>query len=192
MTVPASNFVTVFLAESDLVPSTGGPVTWPASWRVEDGQTGDSPENSAPQNETYTFTTPALRQQQESQALTQDAGGKPAMGNSFTWGSYFQSIGVMIFLLVGLWFVLRLIKRAKGPGRPHFSFVKSALSRDDLSLEAQLPLGQNKNISVVRFLNKRLVLGVTDHQITLLDEAAIHEQHSQTPDFQALLDEKQT
>ncbi|WP_300159010.1 flagellar biosynthetic protein FliO [Solidesulfovibrio sp.] len=39
-----------------------------------------------------------------------------------------------------------------------------------LRLQAHLSLGPRKSIVVVRFLHKNLVLGVTDHAITLLTE----------------------
>ena len=200
MTTAAVNSLGIILAqvESDHEVSQAG--AWPVSGRIEDNLAGNQPANpstgglesgSASQGEVFTFTTPALRQQRETQALTHKSGTSPAPDAGFTWGSYFQAIGVMVLLLVGLWFVLRLIKRSKGSGYTRFNAAKSTLNRDDLILEAQLPLGQNKNVSVVRFLNKRLVLGVTDHQINLLDEAAIYDQEAQPPDFQTVFDEEQ-
>lgn len=41
-----------------------------------------------------------------------------------------------------------------------------------LRIVSQLPLGQRKSLVVVRFLNKDLLLGVTDQTITMLTEGA--------------------
>jgi flagellar protein FliO/FliZ len=94
---------------------------------------------------------------------------------AFSWGGYIQAVGVL-FLLVGLlWLALWAVRRHGGlfravPGAGGFS-------RDDLRLEAQLPIGPRKGLMVVRFLNKRLLLGVTDQQITLLTEQYLDHEH---------------
>uniref|UniRef100_A0A7C4AG07 Flagellar protein n=1 Tax=Fundidesulfovibrio putealis TaxID=270496 RepID=A0A7C4AG07_9BACT len=54
-----------------------------------------------------------------------------------------------------------------------------------LRIEGHLALGPRKNIMVVRFLNKLLVLGVTEQSINLLTE--VDQGHAQT-DFQTVLD----
>lgn len=54
-----------------------------------------------------------------------------------------------------------------------------------LRLVAHLALGPRKSIIVVRFLNKDLVLGVTDHSITLLTEGETA--HEPPKDFAATL-----
>ncbi len=85
----------------------------------------------------------------------------------FTWGGYFQSIGILLLLLAALWlFVWFLRKYAR------FNFIPRPgdFPSDGLRLEAQLPLGPRKGLAVVRFLNKRLLVGITDQQITLLQE----------------------
>lgn len=51
----------------------------------------------------------------------------------------------------------------------------------DLRLEAQLPLGRNQSLQVVRYLDKRLLLGVTEQQITLLDSDEIIDREGDTP-----------
>jgi flagellar protein FliO/FliZ len=84
-----------------------------------------------------------------------------------SWQGYLQAIGTM-FLVVGvlgggLW-LMRRSGRFAGMPRP------GAFSRDGLFLERQLPLGQRKHLLVVRFLNKHLLLGVTEQRITLLAE----------------------
>ncbi|WP_281172055.1 flagellar biosynthetic protein FliO [Nitratidesulfovibrio termitidis] len=94
---------------------------------------------------------------------------------AFSWSGYIQAVGVL-FLLVGLlWLALWAVRRHGGlfravPGAGGFS-------RDDLRLEAQLPVGPRKGLMVVRFLNKRLLLGVTDQQITLLTEQDLDQEH---------------
>ncbi|MGJ3523937.1 flagellar biosynthetic protein FliO [Nitratidesulfovibrio sp. D1] len=94
---------------------------------------------------------------------------------AFSWSGYIQAVGVL-FLLVGLlWLALWAVRRHGGlfravPGAGGFS-------RDDLRLEAQLPIGPRKGLMVVRFLNKRLLLGVTDQQITLLTEQDLDHEH---------------
>jgi len=94
---------------------------------------------------------------------------------AFSWSGYIQAVGVL-FLLVGLlWLALWAVRRHGGlfravPGAGGFS-------RDDLRMEAQLPIGPRKGLMVVRFLNKRLLLGVTDQQITLLTEQDLDHEH---------------
>ncbi len=89
------------------------------------------------------------------------------MESAFTWGGYFQAIGTLLILLALLWGVVWLVRRY---GRFNFLPKPGAFPRDGLRLESQLPLGPRKGLMVVRFLNKRLLIGVTDHQITLLKE----------------------
>ncbi|MFW5735206.1 MAG: flagellar biosynthetic protein FliO [Oceanidesulfovibrio sp.] len=89
----------------------------------------------------------------------------PIPGGKVGWSGYFQALGaifLIIAVLAGGFFLLkRFGPRAVGGG---------VFGRGTLQLEAQLPLGPRKSIAVVRFLNKRLVLGVTDSNITLLTE----------------------
>ncbi len=46
----------------------------------------------------------------------------------------------------------------------------SSFSRQDLKVEAQLPLAPKKTLYVVKYLNKRLLIGSTDSSLTLLSE----------------------
>ena len=88
-------------------------------------------------------------------------------GGGFSWWAYGRAIGVLFLVLAALWAALWLLKRSgrfAGMPRP------GSLPRDGLYLEGYLNLGPRKGISVVRFLNKRLLLGITEHQITLLTE----------------------
>lgn len=87
--------------------------------------------------------------------------------SSFSWGGYFQAIGILCLLLAVLWFGVWLLRRY---GRFNFLPKPGALPKGALAMEAQMPLGPRKGLMVVRFLNKRLLLGVTEQQITLLTE----------------------
>lgn len=103
------------------------------------------------------------------------------------WGNYFQAIGVLLLVLgilyMGVWTLKRLGK-LRGFG--------SKLARDGLTVEGQFHLGPKKTLVVVRFLNKRLLLGVTDHHINLLTEMeANHDatQNTSSTDFRDIMDE---
>lgn len=95
------------------------------------------------------------------------AGGPEAAQSAFTWGGYFQALGILCFLLAALWFGVWCIRRY---GKLNFIPRPGALPKDALIMEAQMPLGPKKGLMVVRFLNRRLLLGVTEHQISLLTE----------------------
>jgi len=100
-------------------------------------------------------------------AWAQDAGNSTMRAlpeRDFGWGGDIQALGMVFFLLALVMGGFYLLKRF-GPNRVRI------FGRGMLSVEAQLPLGPRRNVVVVRFLNKRLVLGVTDQQITLLHEA---------------------
>ena len=91
-----------------------------------------------------------------------------ALGHSsFSWSSYIQAVGILFLLVALLWLAVWLARRF---GKFNFLPRPGSLPRDALVMEAQLPLGPRKGLMVVRFLNKRLLLGVTDQQITLLTE----------------------
>ena len=86
----------------------------------------------------------------------------------FTWGGYFQALAVMALLLGMLWGVLWLLRRS---GKFRSIPVPGAFPKESLRMEAQIPLGPKKGLAVVRYLNKRLLLGITEHQIVLLQES---------------------
>ena len=118
-------------------------------------------------------------------AAGQAAGQAAMLGQSaFTWGGYAQAI-VILFLLLGvLWLAVWLARRF---GKFNFLPRPGALPRGALVMEAQLPLGPRKGLMVVRFLNKRLLLGVTDQRITLLSEEEAHHEPPENP-FQQVMD----
>lgn len=94
---------------------------------------------------------------------------------AFTWGNYFKAIGIMLLLLVLFWYVLKMVRKV-GNGR--FLPGQKLLPRDSMYLEGQLPLGQGKSILIVRVLNERLVLGVTEKNINLLTKTGINHAES--------------
>lgn len=87
--------------------------------------------------------------------------------SAFSWSGYFQAIGILCLLLAILWFAVWCIRKY---GKFNFLPRPGALPRDSLVMEAQMPLGPRKGLMVVRFLNRRLLLGVTEHQISLITE----------------------
>lgn len=104
---------------------------------------------------------------------------------SIDWSSYIQAVGILFLLLAILWLAVWLLRRF---GRFNFLPRNDALPRNALVMEAQLPLGPRKGLMVVRFLNKRLLLGVTDQQITLLTEE--HAQNEETKNgFQQIMED---
>ena len=120
------------------------------------------------------------------EAVTAVAEPAVALGqSSFSWGSYIQAVGILFLLVAVLWLAVWLARRF---GKFNFMPRPGSLPRDALVMEAQLPLGPRKGLMVVRFLNKRLLLGVTDQQITLLtEEQAKHE--PENADFQQVMEE---
>ncbi len=104
-------------------------------------------------------------------AATDAAPALPA-GAAFTWGGYFEAVGILFLLLGLLWCAAWFVRRS---GRWNFIPRPGALPRDALFLETQLPLGAKKGLAVVRFLNTRLLLGITEHRITVLKETDLHD-----------------
>lgn len=94
---------------------------------------------------------------------------------SFGWGNYFQGIGIMLLLLIVFWYILKLMRKV-GNGR--FLPNQKLLPRDSMYLEGQLPLGQGKSIVIVKVLDERLVLGVTEKNINLLSKTGTN--HAET------------
>jgi len=84
-----------------------------------------------------------------------------------------RMIGGLFLVLALLFLMLFLLKRYG---------YKAGLTRQfssDLKVLGQIPLGPRKSVFVVRYLNKVMVLGVTDSSITLLTETAHdHNQNS--------------
>jgi flagellar protein FliO/FliZ len=90
-------------------------------------------------------------------------------------------MALALFLILGVILLAYWMLRRFGPRFGLGAPVKT----HGLRVESHLTLGPRKNIMVVRFLNKLLVLGVTDQSINLLTEV---DASDETKDFQAVLD----
>jgi flagellar protein FliO/FliZ len=90
------------------------------------------------------------------------------VAGTFSWSGYFYAIGALCLILGALWAVLWLMRRS---GKFRFMPSYNTFPRDALRIEAQIPLGPRRGLMVVRFLNKSLLLGLSDQHITLLSEA---------------------
>ncbi|BBD09400.1 flagellar biosynthetic protein FliO [Desulfovibrio ferrophilus] len=122
--------------------------------------------------------TPAICMAEKAAATVNDLPTTPSLG-----GEALKVAGILClmlaFIFAGFWLLKRYGHRA-GLG---------LLSQNDLKMEGQLALGPKKYVVVVRFLNKRMVLGVTDSHINLLTEMdAGHDDDSET-DFTQSLEE---
>lgn len=106
-----------------------------------------------------------------------------ALDGSLSMGLVGVKMASALFILLGLLFLgFYLLKRyghkaGFGPG-----------ASNRLKLMGMLNIGPKKSIVVVRFLNKDLVLGVTDSQINLLTETQVDDQNKQ--EFSRVLSEK--
>ncbi|WP_050775221.1 MULTISPECIES: flagellar biosynthetic protein FliO [Desulfonatronospira] len=106
-----------------------------------------------------------------------------AVGNSMDMGLAGIKMAAALFLILALIFLLYYLLKKYGH--------KAGLGRSGseyLQTKAVMSLGPRKNIVVVRFLNKYLVLGVTDTQINLLKE--MDADHEQEQDFSKVLNQK--
>jgi flagellar protein FliO/FliZ len=88
-----------------------------------------------------------------------------------SWGGYFQALAILFGILALLWFALWAFRR-----RSDMRVVQGL----GLRIESRFPLGPKKWIVVARCLDKRMVLGVTDHHISLLSEQPL-DAPQQTP-----------
>lgn len=82
------------------------------------------------------------------------------VGNMFSWSGYLEMIGMLFLLLAVLWFALWLIKRR--------AYKTAGGAVPAMYIESRLPLAPKKWVVITRFMNTRLVLGLTDSHITLL------------------------
>jgi len=84
---------------------------------------------------------------------------------------------ILVVILAAFWMLRRFGPRLGLGGRT---------LAHGMRLEGHLALGPRKNIMVVRFLNKLLVLGVTDQSINLLTEV---DTSHEAEDFKTVLDD---
>lgn len=78
-------------------------------------------------------------------------------------GGYFQSLTIIFVLLGFLGLVLWAVKRYGA----RFGFDRFHPDRN-LCLEDHITLGPKRDVCVVRYKDKKFLLGATDHGITLL------------------------
>ncbi|MEZ0575694.1 flagellar biosynthetic protein FliO [Halodesulfovibrio aestuarii] len=105
-------------------------------------------------------------------------GTSPAVPEVVGWGSYIQAIGILLLLLGGLYGLLWFVKKV-GMNK---GFRGKKGGKLTLDIEERFHLAPKKQLVVVRFLNKRLLLGVTDHQINLLSETETEDDSSDSSD----------
>jgi flagellar biosynthetic protein FliO len=92
-------------------------------------------------------------------------GSKAASGSlipnvSLSWSGYFEALGILFLILAALWALLWFLKK-RGGG---IFAAPAPLMR----LESRLALGPKKWLYVVRYMDRRLMLGVCDKSISLL------------------------
>ena len=105
---------------------------------------------------------------------------KPIPSSGLSWWKYFQAVGTMLFLLLVLWYTLKIIRKY-GNGR--FLPSQKLLPKDAMYIEGQLSLGPNRYVAVVNILDRRLILGITEKNITLLTEMVNNEEPDLTKSF---------
>lgn len=89
---------------------------------------------------------------------------------SFSWGGYLQAVGLMFFLVFVLWAVLWLLRRS---GRIGLLQKNGKKDENLLRIESQIPLGPRRGLMVVRFCDKKVLLGLTPDRIVSLSETFV-------------------
>ncbi|MCL1940239.1 MAG: flagellar biosynthetic protein FliO [Desulfovibrionaceae bacterium] len=98
-------------------------------------------------------------------ASAQNSGSSlPLPEVTLSWRGYFEALAILCFLLFGFFSLLWLLKRFSRGG------LRFGAAGPDLRIESRLALGPKKWVMAVRYLDKRLLLGVTEQNITLLAE----------------------
>ncbi len=78
---------------------------------------------------------------------------------------YFSGIGILLFMLFGLYFILWTMRKY---GKGKFIPLASSITRDELRVEARLPLDVKKTLYVVKYKDKHLLIGGTEQSLSLL------------------------
>lgn len=84
----------------------------------------------------------------------------------------FLRLGMSLAVVIGLmWLIANVMKkRGLAPG------IRRGPARGiQVELIARKPLGRNASIAIVRAGSKAMVIGITDHQVTKLDDADVEE-----------------
>lgn len=110
----------------------------------------------------------------------------PMEGGVFSWSGYLQALGAVFMLMAALWVAVWLLRRY---GRFSFLPRPGSLPPDALVLETQLPLGPRRGLMIVRFMGRRLLLGATEQQITLLCEDYARNDEEQGQSFQRIMED---
>lgn len=157
--------ISLFAQDSFAAPD---PVQNDAAREEQSKDTSTAQEQKTPLNQV---------QKQEGFAASKEMPSTPSATNtpSTTWGNYFQGLGIMLLLLFAFWYILKLMRKY-GNGR--FLPNQKLLPRDSMYLEGQIPLGQGKSVVIVKVLDERLILGVTEKNINLLSKTGIN--HAET------------
>ncbi len=92
-------------------------------------------------------------------------------------------MAVVLLLLLGVMLLAFYLLKKLGP-KLGLGFPGRT---DNLAFMGQLALGPKKSVVLVRFLNRTLVLGVTDHSINYLTEAKMDNEETDNG-FAATLD----
>ncbi|MFI3271910.1 MAG: flagellar biosynthetic protein FliO [Pseudomonadota bacterium] len=114
---------------------------------------------------------------QETQTLTEEP--MTFTQSEIAWDGYFESMAVLMLLLALLWACFWAARRY---GLFNMMPRAANIHREALRLEGQLSLGPRKGIMIVRCLEKRLVLGITDQNITLLTELPVEDAEKSATD----------
>lgn len=100
-------------------------------------------------------------------AVAEGAAMAGAYAPSYSWTGYFMSVALMCLMLGLLWFGARFIKQKGG--------LRFLGMTANLNVESRLSIGPRKHILVVRYRGRRLLLGVTEHNINLLSDERLSE-----------------
>ncbi|MDR2502794.1 MAG: flagellar biosynthetic protein FliO [Deltaproteobacteria bacterium] len=93
------------------------------------------------------------------QAKTEALGTLP----EYSLSGYFSGLSFLFVLLALLWFGARFLRRQGA--------LRLFGQTPGLEVESRLSLGPKKNLLVLRYRDKRLLLGLTEHHISLLDSS---------------------
>lgn len=103
---------------------------------------------------------------------------------SLSWGGYFQALAILCFILAALWILVWFIRRTGTAG--------VAASSPSMRIESRLALGPKNWLYVVRCQDKRLILGVSEKNISLVSESKLTEEEMKAPAKKSLFTLKGT